>query len=630
MSFFLFMARPFNKTISTQVEFDALTIEQGDRIKLNGSFVGTIDVDQTDVLINGGTLLGGEDISGETWTDEGGGIYSINIGQEVKWLFIDGQTPKLADFGVTDLDSLIGTDQISVNTGVTSVIGAYCSNRNYKWARTRGIKVTGQSEATKTLEYDRSIDDRSWVTIGSAVSTMDGKVNFYGLDTFISDNFDWAYTDKLYLKLPSAPSNYTIYAVTEDQAINVTAQNCSVENVTIKKYHRAGIQCNKSNLSVSGCNISEIREHGIRVNTRSYNLTISQNTIYDCDCNGIYVEGAANINITDNTVYNIGVGVNDSWLKDSYDVSIMIGIGIECAISTNFTTDDSEYISNFNIWRNTVYNTLWCGIHTYRWTGGTIRYNHLYNTTGKDYEDAAAIYGARQLEPFTPPDTTPTIGTGEVSYNIIHDIVEGITGQRHGIYMDNGSASVDVHHNVVYNHDGGPCGYINQGSKLTKFRNNIFQGDKYDTQRIFNSLHTFGPENYGHVFTNNIFAQLTSTKHCWLTDGDGASPFASGGSSDNNYYLTPYAANRVASPNKGLSAWRSTWNTDAGSTVKENWLSFVSQSQAREDIKVYTNPTSTDTTVTIPAGYEDTGGNDISGTEQTIQAWYGYVAIKSS
>lgn len=619
----------YNKTISSQSEFDALTIAANDKILINGSFEGTINVNQNNVLISGGTIKGSTEISQETWTDEGGGIYSIDIGQEVKWLYINGVSAKLAEYGATDLDTLISTNQISVDTGATSVIGAYAVNRNYKWAHTRGIKVTGQSGATKTLEFDRSIDDRSWRTISQAVSTMDGKVNFYGLETFITDNNDFAYTDKLYVKLASAPSNYSIKAVTEDQCINVTGTGCTIRNVNISEAFRGGITIGADNTTVSGCTISKIREHGIRNNVLTSNHNIVSNTVYDCDCGGIFMKALINITIEENTVHDIGNGVNASWLKDAYDVSIMVGCGIETAQSTNYVLDGSEYLTDFTVTKNTVYNILWCGIHGHLWSNGTITKNHVYNCMLKDYEDGGAIYYARQVEPLFTSGTPSFVGTGEISYNIIHDVSFGYSGQRHGIYMDNGSGNTEVHHNVIYNHDGGPAIYINEGSKLTQVNDNIIQGDGRDVFRIFNSAFLFAPTNFGHVYLRNIVAQLNSSYHCWITDGDGGSPFASGGSSDNNKYFTPYAANKVAPSNKSLASWQSTWATDASSTVKENWLTFVSQAQAREDVKVYSNPTDSPVNQLIPSGYEDVNGNDISETTIEIPAWYGLLILKS-
>ena len=49
INLFFLGGKKYNKIINSQAEFDSLTIVENDRIKLNGSFEGTINVNQNNV-----------------------------------------------------------------------------------------------------------------------------------------------------------------------------------------------------------------------------------------------------------------------------------------------------------------------------------------------------------------------------------------------------------------------------------------------------------------------------------------------------------------------------------------------------------------------------------------------------
>jgi len=511
------------KTINTQSEFDALTIRSGDNITLDGTFYGSLTVDKDNVTISGGILKGSQEVQDETWTDEGSGVYSLTT-SEVKWLYIDGQTAVLANTGFVDLVSLPSANTFTIADNGFTNVGAYAVNRNKPWSYTRGIKVTAYSSGTATLEYNHGTSDREWVVVGDQqITDVDGRVNFYGLSEYISDNYDWAYEGgKLYVKLPSAPSNYTIHAIYKDTGVTVSGANCQINNIDISHFFKEGIKLEdgSNSVSIDSCDIYKCIEDGIAgvIPTSPYvrsGATISNCNIYDINTRGIELNYTENITIDNNSIYNIGVVANQGWLKDSYDKSWYTHMGINCR-NTPFAYGNIP--TGLHIHHNTVYNVSWCGIRVTR-ISGIIEKNHVYDYV-QNLEDGGGIYTAWGVVDY------PTYANLEIRYNIVHDPGTeywNVGGMR-GIYHDNGSGRNYTHHNVIYNQGQGHAINVNPGSALQEIKYNIAQTYTYYAFRHRFDNYTYGIEARDCIVSNNEFIISDNTGKCMELYGDIYSP----------------------------------------------------------------------------------------------------------
>lgn len=572
---------------------------------------------------------GSVEVQNETWTDEGAGLYSLVTGYPVQWLQIDGQNAKQASTDWIDILDLPATNQVEVDpldlTGL-DVIGAYAVCFNRPWSLSRGHLVTNYASGVITIRRDHGYLDRSWVTAANAIeSGHDGRLKLFGLSSYITNNYDWAFEGgTLYIKLPSAPSNFVIRAIKEDAAIKIKAADVEVTGIDVVDYHRSGIILYKhaDRAWVHHNKIHSIREDGVRVTDRNDSIQVVDNEIFDCDNRGVYLPNIENSKINRNHIYNIGVGVNDYWLKDSTDVNHYTGMGITQSGGLTLGDIGPEQIE---INDNYIHDTAWCGIHYFKANGEILR-NRVVRPLQKT-DDGGGIYLAWG---YLGWPSAPVYAC-EVAYNRISEIPQGavLNGTR-GIYQDNGSGPNEVHHNVIWDADVLDGLFANSGSSGQNWHHNIVitKNGNPLRHRFVEHAAIPGLTASGVLINNNVFISLVANKECIRIDGN---VFINGGESDNNYFFQPYSAGDVAYNNLTLAQWQAVYGQDANSRSKSNWLTYVNELTAETiHIKLYTNDTDTDITQLIPAGYEDVDGNDVSNQTLTVPAYYGLVVLKST
>lgn len=140
--------------------------------------------------------------------------------------------------------------------------------------------------------------------------------------------------------------------------------------------------------------------------------------------------------------------------------------------------------------------------------------------------------------------------------------------------------------------------------------------------------------NEGNISTGNIMACRSNIQFCHRAEVTDATvnynPFNNGGSSNNNYYISPYIG-RVAWHQDDISMTfselKTRYSSDAASVTKNLYKTYVDQAQALIDVLLITNETDTAIVQSIGAGYTDVASNVI--TQVTVPAYGGFVALKS-
>jgi len=613
-----------NVNIANQSELDALAFEANKTYRLARGqefyLAKNLNVDNIIVEPYGTGLApicrGSVDLGQEVWTDEGDGIYSITPKSATKWLYITGYEAKMCETDWIDIVSIPDTDQFGIDSGDLSIdpTGALVVDFKSMFNLSREYTVTGYSSGTVTVDRTHEF---GLLTNGGKAQ----KVKFLNLQTLLTDNYDWCFEGgKLYVKLPSAPSNYEINSVVEDSGFNVTGNNVTIRNIDFKHFFEAAIYNNIyviSQLNINNCNIYDCREDGIRIISRSSNINIYDNIISEIGACGVIIGNIQYFNIYRNTVSNCGTQSNYGWIKEDYSVNnrnSIIGSGI--VVATNIS--DLTYFANiFSIHDNTIYNTAYNGLSTNAAYNGRI-YNNVIHDILTRFDDGAGIYTFFYRNAY--PQLAEDI---EIDHNIIYNITRNVANC--GIFQDNRSGKNNIHHNVVYG-SSNYCVKVNDGTTDTILEDNIFLDADKTMVYIHNITDGIVPAGKDFVFNRNIICNRSNGTNVLISyDFDCFSP---DGNAEENIYLRPYRSN-VISNLGNLAALQAAYGYDTDSIEKLNWLSYVSEAQALEDVKLYTNETDSDITIIAPSGYEDVNGVDVSSQELTVPAHYGLLILKS-
>ena len=600
-----FLNSEFNKIITNQTQFDALTIETNDNIKLNGTFYGSINLDQNNVSITGGTIKGSQQVTG--WSDEGGGIYS-KVMTEPKWIYIDGQEAKLAETSDGAITSLPADNQVQATGVPGDVVGStFVISHVRNWINSTQFKVTAESSGLITLDKDHTDEGYSFAA-GNVIK-------FYNKLSYITDDYDWTYeSGTLYIKLPSDPTNFVINAVDQDTGFNITGNNCTTNNVNIKEYFLSGIQIQSESTStlIDTCIIKDIRQDGILSYGRSINATINTNIIYNCGTSGVFMHNSSGHSIQNNTIYNIGNQSTIGWQKDNdTNRPAITGIGIQFG-SYNALEPTIE-ASGFVIQENIIYSNAYCGIHSSMGSNGIITKNIIYDCT-KLLTDGGGIYSFYFRDGF--PEVADNL---EISYNHVYDI-----GPDGGcIYMDNRSVGNEIHHNTVY--DSTCRGiFLNSDTEAHNVHDNI--SVRCDTALTYLNQNPLDKKfvNDKNLNNNNILVSGLAA-FASIRTAQSVDLYGNGGSADNNYYINPYSVNiaNIDGAGKTFAELKTAYSQDVNSVEQSDYISAPGTPST--DILLITNPNDTVLNDTAPEGYKDVDGNVV--TNYAVDPWESLVLL---
>jgi hypothetical protein len=599
-----------NKEIRTQTDFDNLVVQANDTIRLKNTFIGSIDVDQDNVSIIGGGISGGEDISGLTWTDEGSDIWSTPMLTDPKWVNIDGVNAKLAETPSFTLTGTTGTNQLNINhsdvSGYTDIIGSYIVIQEKPWTYSTRYTVTDYNGAGLiTLDSDFS----SFIDAGD-------EYKLYNDEQYFVDFNEWIWRDnEIRIKSTVSPSTLNITKSAYDYGVTISGNNCKISGVEFDQQYMYAINNIGNGNSVIGCDIHDVRGTGIKTDTQVENTLIDLNTIYNIGNNGVSCGPVINIDITNNTIYNIGLGSNIGWYNEATVATIRTdGTGIKFNFDLSDNTLDA---SNIDIQRNIVYNTAYNGISLHIGQTGTIKRNIVYNAN-QILRDGGCIYCFHfrdtniPLSGFVIEDNFVTVNTTEV--------------ETYGIYMDNRSAGNELTGNVVRMINGNGGIMINADTENHDVNNNtvytnsdraLWYRDWAAPSKIYN--------NDQNLINNNILVSRNTSSYP-LEFSDSVNPYLNGGSGDNNVYVNPYLAAILNDGSaKTLAQLQSNYTQDANSNALVNYI--TPSGNPENEILLVENPGDGVLEGTAPSGtWKDVDGTIT--TNYSVPAWGSLLLLK--
>lgn len=614
----------------TMAEFEALypSIPSGATVLFNrgDTFDFSLTVDKPtkfDAYGSGAmpVIRGAITISGQTWTNESGNLWYTTMAQEPKGVTIDGARTRQAQSGWVVITNKTSRTVFRGSTAVLnplntteSLIGASIFAKEFSFRPTFKRTVTNYNSGTGDITIDSEFQDNDYPEVQMPFKLFNHK-------GFATAQGDWAYysaTNRLYVYSTVNPNTLNIAAIVEDYGFNISSgvDNVEIRNLDIKSYALESIySTSNDNLVISGCVIRESMLNGISVRGNSDNILITGNTIHHCAVNGIQVGAITNGLITLNTIYHIGYG--DDVLSIPYYADLFRSVGN--AIHSRWDEPvNPSVMSNTTFSYNDIDNVGYCGI-TFVGTNNTFEYN---NITGfcREWSDGGGIYCSNR-----PFGTGYATDHNTIDHNIIQDgygSVEGIGGTpaayAEGIYVDNGSSFITITNNHIKNMID--CGIlINFDTNSSTVTDNVvtdcdLAGISFRKGYLGASSWPplFSNGNTSNVCTDNIMTSNTGSSWClevYTGDSDNTyTPYANGGSANNNIYISPYRANiarHVGSSSVAytLAGWRTFLGHDAASSEITNYLLYINEASSGSEIIHTINGTASSINTTPGANY---------------------------
>lgn len=336
-------------------------------------------------------------------------------------------------------------------TGQSDLIGASVYFRNYDWHLTR-YDVTGVSgnQVSMTPDLDWAYDKSYPVSEGMGY-WLEGKL--WMLDAAGEWHFDPS-SKMLYVwsRNGATPKNTTISVAIDRHVIVANgASSFTVKDIDIDDSANDAVAINNAGtaFTLSNLRITRPGAMGISVIGGSVNGSVTGNTVTDSVHEAIYTP-APNVNITNNTVQNAGIG---------FYAKSAVYVGENGTASGNF-----------------IYTSSMIGIHGSR--ANTIS-NNVLTDSCRQFDDCGGIYvngyqGAQNNGGVlsTSIQNNVVVGTKFADAKDRRDGVGGWydgTSFTRGIYLDDFAASVTVSGNYVSAFD--------HGVMLHHGRNNTVSGN---------------------------------------------------------------------------------------------------------------------------------------------------------
>lgn len=333
---------------------------------------------------------------------------------------------------------------------------------------------------------------------------------------------DWCYnstTKKITIYSTTSPTN--VKAPTLDIGVNLNNYNhIKITNLKFEGYNSYGVFANLSDavsntgITVQNCTFNFIGKIAIYTNRRNSNgISVTNNTITECNDGGIHVGSTNDAVITDNTMTNtgnlLGMGLSGD---ESYT-------GIVCFAG-----------SNCKVYRNKITNAGYNGI---RWDGdGTEIVNNTVIHTNYIKDDGGGIYNF----PNNGDDTIDTHTKRRlVKGNIVIDapgnnegsISSYLSLEGYAIYNDGNSSDTDFVDNFCYNDTSTVGCFFMNGGYNNVANNNILLGG----QRALRSHVVSGITPLAHQYVNNtyiakesnqypIYMEISSIPSSWTLSGN--------------------------------------------------------------------------------------------------------------
>lgn len=628
----------FVTLLTTIANYSRVYLKAGDTFR--GSFTNNKRVTFDSFGVGADPIISGSiDISGQTWTNDSGNIWYTVMAQVPKTVFQNGTEQPKAETEFFAISARTAANAVSSTAAALdtyhsgeSLVGAEIVAKEFGFKPTNRRTVTAWDGTILTLDSQIGLYNSDLGTYAPSTSSSFKLMNH---KNFITDIGEWCYdasTQRLYiLTSGGAPTN--IFACVHNYGITLSDEidYVTIQNIQFEHQYLAGIYSYSNNFCTFTSN-TFINQHydGIFAGGNSRNLTISYSAFSNMAGSGIQLGGIRGTSIiTRNTFSNIGMqdwlcpleyeSVNAPAYREFY-------MSVACGILSffDFNSERGSTIDGLEISYNTIANT---GYSSMRLAGRNLNIHHnIVSESCHKWNDGGGIYLFWRPFGFSLGTNNNTI-----EYNIVKnhqgsaDTTEGLTGATKGIlgiYLDNGSSKTTVRYNTVYNIYTFTI-FMNFDTHEHTVTDNNCMGqpvavheflDAYATnlQKVSNTF----PHVEEVVLENNIIGINRNALVCVQTANFIAAafnPFSTPGNSDNNHYVYPYGldiAEHIGSSTVGytLAEWQTKNSDDASSTARVNYITFSSNANADEEIKIEVNETEASVNFNVPAGYTDYSG----------------------
>lgn len=584
-------------------------------------------------------LRGSDDITGLTWTDTGGNIYSAPWSNPLYWIYKDGVAAKWAEsafYPITTRDNST-TFRASTLTGVygTSLVGAKVLLKSHVFAWSLLNTVTTYTDATGQFVINAAGS-------GTVPALIGYHVKFYGMLQFLTDVDEWHYDDAadlIYYKTAGGAPTGDLRVGRKNDAITInnSVTGFNVIGLQFTQYYNSAINGKLNNgTKIQNCTFTDIKQNALFLWGNATGVEITGNTIARAGQNGMLLGALISPVVSSNTISYCGLDI-------TLPIDQVIGGTLStweqtqgCGIVFTYDLTNGAYaVSGGMVQYNYIHHMRYCAIN---FTGSLteVSYNKC-DETMIDTEDGAAIYCvAIPISPYFAV-TANTI----IQKNIITNVrgrydnvpVANVNLNSWGIYVDYQCDDISIIDNTIINSQGGLI-KINYGTQGCTITGNVATGGIYGVH--FSNWDSLYDPNDGNTFTGNVIG--TAYYPVTVLDNDvvtSYNPFANGGSSNNNVYLNPYgdiAGRRLTATATSytLATWRSTYGGDAGSTnYPITTLRYSGEFAREQEVFYQMNETMSSVSYAIPTGYVDKVGTT-AGNNVNIPAYSGIILLKTT
>lgn len=630
----------------TIVSGDKIYFNRGDNFIVSDFEIGVDNIEITDYGTGADPIIqGSTNISTATWTNEGSGIWSTPSAAEVKWLFINGQAARMGESDWIPYTSAPSSTTRGANTAtlnafnsVQSLVGCKFRYKMFNFRLSFEETITAYNSGTGVLTKTGNF-------VGGGVNYP---MKLYGQLQFVTQNGDWYWDDaanKLYVKSAATPAGTDIRATYADNAFFAQSKsNIIISNLEFRHYYRAPIEAqNCDDLTLSNIYSHDSRTWGALVYGNSDNLSVEDLTIERCGYEGFLMGAIASPTFNNLIIEDIDTQPNYGWPIDTrFRAHCGFGLAVTDEPTETYKVPNTVTISNFLI--RDVGNIA---IAPYG-DDWLIEYGEV-DTFATRWDDVGGIHSYYN---------TATFGAGSTANGIIHDvIVHGGVGSHEGIasytapdlvagvYLDNGSFQWEVYNVTSYDNVFGF--FVNWNTEQNNFHdcvaydNSIAQMCYVERPNVSDSpeyLH-----NYGNKLNDCVLVALATQLHVMTrSQNTGAdanyNPYASGGESDNNYFISPYVSTDSAVANHATTTsftggtnvtfaqWKTRTGQDAASVQKAFYLAADGPMGGLDETILIPNPTDSSIFYDLTDGaYTNEASSNIN--DVTVPAWGSKVAL---
>lgn len=456
------------------------------------------------------TINGADKVTG-SWTNDSGNIYHTTVQTNPNLLanqvFVDGVMINEARWPNMGLDQMRPVRSIAESGTTTSTIydshltqptgfwiGAIVHFWGHEGYYSQTATVTASAPGYVTFS---GVTGCPWMC-----TTEFSKYYLSGVRGALDSPGEWYYDNsshQLYVWTPTSdnPSGHTVELKQRNYAFDLSGKSY----VQVKGVHLFAdtilSDMNSSNLLIDGI-VARYLSH-LHFLDNPDNSFFGFGSAHGGDT-GIILHGS------NNTLQNSDIGIS-------------AGTGVSVSgnghIVTNNLIHETDYMgfgtasigvsgNNIQITHNTVYESAYNGINvdgTNQYN--TISYNDLFNSSMLN-RDSGSIYLC------CDDATTPHTATGTVlDHNLVHDsqLVNVNTTSDYnavGIYPDNGTNGLTIHHNVLWNNVD-EAFHVNPVNGYSK--NNLYYNNTVGLGQQLSLGDCCGPNYSGSQFINNIFSQ---------------------------------------------------------------------------------------------------------------------------